>query len=237
MRPSEVVVFGSARPVTCAVMDGAFRWVAAINHRPRLCRNPHHRARCAFSIRERNRFVLKQDRIVQWELPIEGWGNAVLPGSALMLARLATRRGKIVLKLHGMDLAEPPALPFPPSRIFWPRMLRFVSRQQKETFQKTPWVSRYGKESALSSHRAEHHAGPAIDPMRVAWSVPERSARAIAAPNLVWAISACCMQQAAELLLRTTAALHQGHEGTAARLRRIPLGQAEGPLGLSRFGG
>src|SRR5690349_4809567 len=43
---------------------------------------------------------LRSGGIVHFNLPIEGWGNSVLPGMALFLARLFTRRGKIVLTVH-----------------------------------------------------------------------------------------------------------------------------------------
>lgn len=43
---------------------------------------------------------LRAGGIVQFNLPIEGWGNSLLPGVALFLARLLTRRGKIVLTVH-----------------------------------------------------------------------------------------------------------------------------------------
>src|ERR1700730_7782224 len=43
---------------------------------------------------------LRADGVVHLNLPVEGWGNSLLPGIALFLARMFTRRGKIVLTLH-----------------------------------------------------------------------------------------------------------------------------------------
>ncbi len=216
MRPSEVVVFGSARPVTCAVMDGAFRWVAAINHRrPGFAEIRTIEPDAPFRFVSEIVSVLKQDRIVHWELPIEGWGNAVLPGSALMLARLATRRGKIVLKLHEWtSLNRLRYLSTIPDLLAADAF--FVSRQQKETFQKTPWVSRYGKESAPVITIGRTSCRPPSIRCASPWSVPERSARAIARRSRSGLFRRVVCQQAADLLLRTTAALHA--RGMKARL-------------------
>jgi glycosyltransferase involved in cell wall biosynthesis len=43
---------------------------------------------------------LRAGGVVHLNLPIEGWGNSLLPGMVLLLTRLLTRRGKIVLTLH-----------------------------------------------------------------------------------------------------------------------------------------
>ncbi len=96
-----IVLFGSAKPVTCAVMDYAHRLREAINRRlPGLVSirtiEPSQPRAFIGSIID----VLKRDGIAHFQLPIEGWGNALLPGSALMAARLATRRGRIVTTLH-----------------------------------------------------------------------------------------------------------------------------------------
>ena len=77
---------------------------------------------------------LRGDGIVHLNLPIEGWGNSLLPGLSLFLARLFTRRGKIALTLHEWKslnllrfLSQPPDL--------WSAdQVVLVSREQWEAF-------------------------------------------------------------------------------------------------------
>src|ERR1019366_10074046 len=97
----KVVIFGSARPVTCAVMDYARRLHEAIE-----AQRPGFVAIEAIEPGRPVAFVaaivkaLRAGAVAHFELPIEGWGNSVVPGSALMAARLLTRRGRIAVTMH-----------------------------------------------------------------------------------------------------------------------------------------
>ena len=96
-----VVMFGSARPVTCAVMDYARRLHEAIElQRPGFVRletiEPQRPLAFVSAIAE----ALRAGRIAHMQLPIEGWGNSVVPGSALLGARALTRRGRLAVTLH-----------------------------------------------------------------------------------------------------------------------------------------
>ena len=136
-----VIIFGSARPVTCAVMDYARRLANAIN-----AQRPGFAALYTIEPDQPAAFVraiagaLREDRIAHFQLPVEGWGNAILPGSALMLARLWTRKGNTVATLHEWaSLNRLRYLSIIPDILATDGFI-FVSQQQRESFLKTPLV-------------------------------------------------------------------------------------------------
>ncbi len=102
-----VVMFGSARPVTCAVMDYAHRLHQAIEaQRPGFVRletiEPDRPLAFVSAIAE----ALRAGKIAHMQLPIEGWGNSVVPGSALFGARALTRTRPARRHPARMDLAQ-----------------------------------------------------------------------------------------------------------------------------------
>ena len=97
----KVVVFGSARPVTCAVMDYVRRLHEAIEaQRPGFVAIEIIEPSAPIAFVAAVARVLRAGGVAHFELPIEGWGNSVVPGSALMAARLLTRRGRIAVTMH-----------------------------------------------------------------------------------------------------------------------------------------
>ena len=97
----EVTAPVSGKKVTCGVTDYVESVALSLEHRegidfrvtPLEVERPV--AFVAALVRQ-----LRAGGVIHLNLPIEGWGNSVLPGIALFLARLLTRRGKIVLTLH-----------------------------------------------------------------------------------------------------------------------------------------
>jgi glycosyltransferase involved in cell wall biosynthesis len=162
-------MFGSARNVTCAVVDGSRRLCDAINtHRPGFA---------AFEMIEPERplafvgaiaKVLRDDRIAHFQLPIEGWGNSLVPGSALMAARLATRKGRIAITLHEWtSLNHLRYLSIIPDILASDGFI-FVSQQQRETFLGTSLVGSAKKQAAPVIPVGPNIMPVGIDPDRVA---------------------------------------------------------------------
>jgi glycosyltransferase involved in cell wall biosynthesis len=91
---------------------------------------------------------LRADGVVHFNLPVEGWGNSLLPGIALFLARLFTRRGKIVLTLHEwLSLNRLRFLSLLPD-VWSADQIVLVSRQQWEAFKASPSAPRRLRENA-----------------------------------------------------------------------------------------
>ena len=83
--------------------------------------------------------------VAHFELPIEGWGNSVIPGSALMAARLLTRRGRIAVTMHEwVSLNRLRYLSTIPDLAAADGFV-FVSPRQRDGFLATPWTSRAKK--------------------------------------------------------------------------------------------
>lgn len=220
MHPSSpsVVIFGSARPVTCAVMDYAHRLADAINaRRPGfIAIEPIEPERPAAFVRAIVK-ALRSGRIVHFKLPIEGWGNALLPGVVLMAARLLTRRGKIVISLHEwMSLNPLRHLSLVPDLLASDAFV-FVSRQQRESFLTTPLVGRAKKEAAPVIPIGPNIMPAQIDPERVAAERVRLLASGERRAELVVGFfGALYTSKRPDMLLRTLAALHR--RGTKARL-------------------
>ena len=90
----QVVIFGSAKPVTCAVLDYAR---AARRSRQRAASRLRRASRPSkperpFAFVGAIARALDAGAVVHLQLPIEGWGNSVVPGSALFAARALTRQ-------------------------------------------------------------------------------------------------------------------------------------------------
>lgn len=138
-----VTILGSDSPLTCGVMDYSRRLVEALDRvAPGLVSivpvETNRPVEFVRTIVER----LSRDEIVHLQLPVEGWGNSVLPGVALFLARLATRRGRIVVTLHEwMSLNVLRYLSYIPDLLVTDAFV-FVSEQQRHAFLKTPVVPR-----------------------------------------------------------------------------------------------
>jgi glycosyltransferase involved in cell wall biosynthesis len=215
---NNIVLFGSSRPVTCAVMDYARRLKDAINQRlPGLVSirtiEPAQPRAFVGAIVD----VLKGDGIAHFQLPIEGWGNALLPGSALMAARALTRRGKIVTTLHEWtSLNQLRYLSMIPDVLATDQFI-FVSAHQRETFLRTPLVSRARKIAAPVIP-----IGPNIMPQAIDEGLTARErARIIGegtlkADLIVGFFGVLYASKRPDLLLRSVAALHA--KGIKARL-------------------
>lgn len=216
-RPA-VVIFGSARPVTCAVMDYARRLAEAVNaRRPGFVAietiEPEQPTRFVGAVAE----VLKAGGIAHFQLPIEGWGNALLPGSALMAARLVTRKGRIALSLHEwMSLNRLRYLSMVPDVLSADGFI-FVSRQQRESFLKTPLVGPAKKAAAPVIPIGPNIMPARIDPLRVAEErVRLRGSGASQADLVIGFFGVLYASKRPDILLRTLAALHR--RGRRARL-------------------
>ena len=216
--PGGVVIFGSAKPVTCAVMDYAHRLAEAINRqRPGFVSlrviEPDRPAEFVGSIAS----VLRQGQIAHFQLPIEGWGNALLPGSALMAARLATRRGKIVTTLHEWaSLNRLRYLSMVPDILATDGFI-FVSRQQRESFLKTPLVGEAKKAAAPVIPIGPNIMPARIDPSRVAEErMRARGAGAGEADLVIGFFGVLYASKRPDILLRVLEALHR--RGRRARL-------------------
>jgi hypothetical protein len=85
-----VVMFGSGKPVTCAVMDYSRRLADAVNaRRPGFVQIATAEPETPAAFIGAMQRELAAGRIVHLQLPIEGWGNSILPGLGPMLARIA----------------------------------------------------------------------------------------------------------------------------------------------------
>jgi glycosyltransferase involved in cell wall biosynthesis len=214
----EIVMFGSARPVTCAVMDYAARLISAIN-----ARRPGLSALCTIEPDRPTAFVgaiadaLREDRVVHVQLPVEGWGNSVVPGSALFAARALTRRGSLVVTLHEWtSLNRLRYLSMIPDLLATDRFI-FVSQAQREAFQRTRLVRRAKREAAPVIPIGPNIMPEATDPAHVAREraklVGEGSRKADIVIGFFGVLYA---SKRPDLLLRATKALHE--RGVKARL-------------------
>ena len=216
--PSPVVIFGSARPVTCAVMDYAKRLGEAIHRqRPGFVSlrtiEPDKPAAFVGAVTE----ALRGGAIAHFQLPIEGWGNALLPGSALMAARLMTRRGKIVTTLHEWaSLNRLRYLSMVPDILATDGFI-FVSRQQRESFLKTPLVGDARKAAAPVIPIGPNIMPSRIDPLRVMQERDRvRGTGATQADIVIGYFGVLYASKRPDILLRVIHTLHR--RGTKARL-------------------
>ncbi len=213
-----VVIFGSARPVTCAVLDYARRLADAVNaQRPGFVAirtiEPERPAAFVGAIADE----LRRNRIVHLQLPIEGWGNSVVPGSALMAARLMTRKGRIAITLHEWtSLNRLRYLSMVPN-ILACDSFAFVSPQQRESFLKTPLVGEAKKQAAPVIPIGPNIMPARIDPQRVAAERMKLCGNGAGAADVVIAyFGVLYASKRPDVLLRTTRALHE--RGVKARL-------------------
>ncbi|WP_372423734.1 glycosyltransferase [Salinarimonas chemoclinalis] len=144
-----VTIVGSDAPVTCGVMDYARRLVEAIDVlAPGLVRIEPVETRRPLDFLRVIVSRLRRGETVHMQLPIEGWGNSLLPGVALFLARLATRRGHIVVTLHEwMSLNRLRYLSLLPD-VWATDSFVFVSEHQRAAFRGSPVVARARREAA-----------------------------------------------------------------------------------------
>jgi glycosyltransferase involved in cell wall biosynthesis len=218
MMANTIVFFGSARPVTCAVMDYAIRLKDAINRRRSglvsiRSIEPNQPLAFVSSIVD----VLRHDGIVHFQMPIEGWGNAILPGSALMLARAQTRRGKIVATLHEWtSLNHLRYLSMLPDILAADQFI-FVSAHQRESFLKTPFASKRKKNAAPVIPIGPNIMPKAIDPDRTARErITLLGSGNLKADLVIGFFGVLYASKRPDLLLRSIAALHA--RGIKARL-------------------
>ncbi len=217
-READVVIFGSAKPVTCAVLDYARRLCDAINlKRPGYARIETIEPERPFAFIATIARALAAGKVAHVQLPIEGWGNSLIPGFALFAARALTRKGRIVITLHEW------------TSLNWLRYLSmipdlmatdgfvFVSPRQRDAFLATPWV-RSTKKSAAPVIPIGPNIMPArIDPMKVeAERAKLRGEGALRANLIVGFFGVLYASKRPDLLLRATGALHA--RGVKARL-------------------
>jgi O-antigen/teichoic acid export membrane protein len=214
----KVVIFGSARPVTCAVMDYARRLCEAINaQRPGFAAietiEPGRPLAFVGAIAR----VLRGGAVAHFQLPIEGWGNSVLPGSALMAARLVARQGRVALTMHEWtSLNSLRYLSTIPDLLAADGFV-LVSPRQREGFLRTPWVSHAKKDAAPVIPIGPNIMSTRIDDARVAEErVKARGEGASRADVVVGFFGVLYGGKRPDLLLRVTAALRDC--GVKARL-------------------
>jgi len=213
-----VVIFGSARPVTCAVMDYARRLHEAIE-----AQRPGFVAIEAIEPDRPLAFVaaivkaLRAGAVVHFELPIEGWGNSVVPGSALMAARLLTRRGRIAVTMHEWaSLNRLRHLSIIPDLVAADGFV-FVSPRQRDGFLSTPWVARAKKDAAVVIPIGPNVMSTRIDAARVAAEKARtRGEGALRADVVIGFFGVLYASKRPDLLLRVVAALRA--RGVKARL-------------------
>jgi glycosyltransferase involved in cell wall biosynthesis len=213
-----VVIFGSGRPVTCAVMDYARRLAQAIDaERPGFARietiEPDRPAAFVAAIAR----ALKAGAVAHLQLPIEGWGDSLAPGFAAFAARALTRKGAIAITLHEWTSLHPLRyLSLVPDLLAADGFV-FVSPRQREAFLSTPWVGRTRKAQAPVIPIGPNVMPARIDPARVAAErVRLRGAGALRADMIVGFFGVLYASKRPDLLLRTARALHA--RGVKARL-------------------
>jgi glycosyltransferase involved in cell wall biosynthesis len=215
---SPVVMFGSAKPVTCAVMDYARRLQSAIEaQRPGLLRIETIEPGRPFAFVAAIVRALRGGEVVHLQMPIEGWGNSVVPGVALFAARALTRKGRIVVTLHEWtSLNTLRFLSMIPDLITTDGFV-FVSPRQREAFLRTPWVRAAKKKSAPVIPIGPNIMPARIDAAKVAAErvklLRDGDARADLVVGFFGVLYA---SKRPDLLLRTTQALHR--RGVKARL-------------------
>jgi len=214
----KVVIFGSTRPVTCAVMDYARRLHEAIEaQRPGFVAIEAIEPDRPFAFVAAVAKTLRSGAVAHFELPIEGWGNSVVPGSALMAARLLTRRGRIAVTMHEW------------ASLNWLRYLStipdfvaadgfvFVSPRQRDGFLATPWVSQAKKHDAPIIPIGPNVMSTQIDAARVAAErAKTRGEGASRADVIVGFFGVLYASKRPDLLLHVIASLHA--RGVKARL-------------------
>jgi glycosyltransferase involved in cell wall biosynthesis len=213
-----VVIFGSARPVTCAVMDYSRRLCSAINEqRPGFITmemiEPDKPVNFVGAIAS----VLKQGRIAHFQMPVEGWGNSIVPGSALFAARALTRKGRIAITLHEWtSLNQLRYLSMIPNVLASDGFI-FVSQSQRETFLRSPLVSAAKKAAAPVISIGPNIMPGAIDPALVTRErIRVLGEGATRADLVIGHFGVLYASKRPDLLLRVTQALHQ--RGIKARL-------------------
>ena len=217
LRP-KVVVFGSRKPVTCAVMDYTRRLHEAIE-----AQRPGFVAIEAIEPGRPLAFVaaivkaLRAGAVAHFELPIEGWGNSVVPGSALMAARLMTRRGRIAITMHEWSsLNRLRHLSTIPDLLAADGFI-FVSPLQRASFSRTPWVSGAKKDAAAVIPIGPNVMSAQIDAARVAHErAKTRGEGALRADVVLGFFGVLYASKRPDLLLRVVASLHD--LGVKARL-------------------
>jgi len=214
----EVVIFGSAKPVTCAVMDGSYRLRDAVNAvRPGTVRVEIVEIDRPFAFVAAIARVLRAGATAHLQLPIEGWGNSLVPGFAAFAARLLTRKGRIAITMHEWtSLKALRYLSLIPDLIAADAFV-FVSPRQRDTFLSTPWVTRATKAKSPMITIGPNIMPARIDPERVASErVRLRGEGAARADLVVGYFGVLYASKRPDLLLRATAALHR--QGVKARL-------------------
>jgi len=214
----EVVIFGSARPVTCAVMDYARRLCDAVNaERPGFARIETVEPERPFAFVGSIVRALRSGATVHLQLPIEGWGNSLVPGSALFAARLLTRKGRIAITLHewtSLNILR--YLSMIPDFVASGGFV-FVSPRQRDAFLATPWVSRAKKAAAPVIPIGPNIMPAFIDPARVALERTRLLGEGAACADLVVGFfGVLYASKRPDLLLRSAQALHR--RGVKARL-------------------
>ncbi len=213
-----VVMFGSAAPVTCAVMDYAHRLADAVNaQRPGFVRiETIERARPAAFVLA-IAAALRAGATAHMQLPIEGWGNSVVPGFALFAARALTRRGRIAVTLHEWtSLNRLRYLSMVPDLLATDGFV-FVSPRQREAFLATLWVGARTKAAAPVIPIGPNIMPARIDPVRTAAERAKlRGEGATRADLIVGFFGVLYASKRPDLLLRTIVALHS--RGVKARL-------------------
>jgi glycosyltransferase involved in cell wall biosynthesis len=161
--------------------------------------------------------ALRADAVAHFELPIEGWGNSVVPGSALMAARLLTRRGRIAVTMHEWASLNPLRyLSMIPDLLAADGFI-FVSPRQRESFLRTPWVSAAKKNAAPIIPIGPNIMSPGIDVARVAQErAKTRREGALRADVIVGFFGVLYASKRPDLLLRVVVSLHD--RGVKARL-------------------
>jgi glycosyltransferase involved in cell wall biosynthesis len=91
---------------------------------------------------------LRAGGIIQFNLPVEGWGNSLLPGAALFLARLFTRRGKIALTVHEWKSLNRPRFLSQLPDLWAADQIVLVSREQWEAFRASSSAPKRLRDSA-----------------------------------------------------------------------------------------
>ena len=214
----EVVIFGSDRKVTCAIMDYARRLSDAVNaERPSFVRIEAIEPERPFAFVAAILRALRTGATVHLQLPIEGWGNSLVPGSALFAARLLTRKGRIAITLHEWtSLNARRYLSMIPDFVAADGFV-FVSPRQRDAFLATPWVTR-GKKAAAPVIPIGPNIMPAfIDPARVAHERAKMQGEDASRADLVVGFfGVLYASKRPDLLLRTAQALHR--RGVKARL-------------------
>ena len=213
-----VVMFGSNAPVTCAVMDYARRLAEAVNaRRPGFVRIETIDPARPVAFVRRVAAALDAGAVAHFQLPIEGWGNSVVPGSALFAARALSRRGRIAVTMHEWTSLNPLRFASLIPDLVAADGFIFVSPRQREAFLATPFVSRAKKAAAPVIPIGPNIMPARIDPARTAAErIKLRGEGARRADLIVGFFGVLYASKRPDLLLRTLAALHR--EGVKARL-------------------